>query len=207
MGFGATPTAAAGLGANHLGTGALVRSRESPEAFASYYDAHRAVLLRYFIGQTRDLQVAHDLTAESFAKAFEKRRTFRGGDDAQAAAWLWAIARNELSGYLRTRRVELRAIERLGLERQQQPEEAPIELARIAGIQVARERIHEAVALLPADQRAAIELRFGRNLDSQAAGVHLGIPGGAVRARLSRAYRSLRASRRVSEAAEALETA
>jgi RNA polymerase sigma-70 factor, ECF subfamily len=206
MWFGAAPSASAGPRSKHPGTCALVRSRESPEAFAAYYDAHRAVLLRHFIGQTRNLQVALDLTAETFAKAFEKRSTFRGGDDTQAAAWLWAIARNELSGYLRARRVELRAIERLGLERQQQPEEAPVELARIAGIRVARERIHEAVANLPADQRAVIELRFGRDLDSQAVGSCLGIPSDAVRARLSRAYRKLRVSPRVSEATEALET-
>ncbi len=206
MRSGAALSVSAGSRSNHRGTGALLRSRESPEAFAAYYDAHRAVLLRYFTGRTRNLQVALDLTAETFAKAFEKRRTFRGGDDTQAAAWLWAIARNELSGYLRARRVELRAIERLGLERQEQPRDAPVELARMAGIQVARERIDEAVANLPADQRVVIELRFVSDLDSQAVGSRLGIPSDAVRARLSRAYRKLRVSRRVSEAAEALET-
>ena len=206
MRSGATPSASAGSRSNDPGTGALVRSRESPEAFADYYDAHRAVLLRYFVGQTRDLHLALDLTAETFAKAFEKRSTFRGDDDTQAAAWLWAIARNELAGYLRERRIELRAIERLGLERPQQPEDAPVALARIAGIQAARERIHEAVANLPADQRAVIALRFGGDLDSRAVGCRLGIPGDAVRARLSRAYRKLRVSPRVSEAAEALET-
>ena len=43
-------------------------------------------MLRYFAGQTRDPQAAFDLTAEAFAKAYEKRRDFRGTGHDQAAA-------------------------------------------------------------------------------------------------------------------------
>jgi RNA polymerase sigma-70 factor (ECF subfamily) len=184
----------------------LARSRESPEAFAAFYEAHRSDLLRYFVHGTRNVQAALDLTAETFTKAFEKRWTFRGADDTQAAAWLWAIARNELAGYRRTRRVEIRAMERLDFERPDSGGDELRELERLAGLQTAQECIDAAVARLPPDQRAVIELRFSEDLDASAVGSRLGIPSGAVRARLSRAYRTLRVSRVVGEAVEALET-
>jgi RNA polymerase sigma factor (sigma-70 family) len=185
---------------------ALVGSCDRPSLFGAFYEAHYPDLLRYFVHGTRNGQVGLDLTAETFAKAFEKRHTFRGDNDIQAAAWVWAIARNELAGFRRARRLEVRAIERLDLERPEATDDQLRELERIAGLELAQERIHEAISNLPPDQRAVIALRFREDLDAPAVGSRLGIPSDAVRARLSRAYRTLRASRRVCEALEALES-
>ena len=90
--------------------GLLARSRTSEQPFGEFYDAMAPAVLRFFARRTRDSERAFDLTAETFAKAFEKRRDFRGHTDEQAAAWLWSIARNELARYSRTRKVELAAV-------------------------------------------------------------------------------------------------
>lgn len=39
------------------------------------------------------LEVARDLTAETFAQAFRGRRRFRGTTEAEAPAWLYTIGR------------------------------------------------------------------------------------------------------------------
>src|SRR5271154_5533921 len=108
--------------------GLLARSRTSDAPFADFYDVMAPAVLRFFARRTRDSERAFDLTAETFAKAFEKRQDFRGSSDEEAAAWLWSIARNELARHGRTRTVELAALQRLGLER---PNPTDVELRQV----------------------------------------------------------------------------
>lgn len=89
--------------------GLLARSRSAPASFADFYERMSPLVLRFFVRETRDSSLAFDLTAATFARAFEKRGDFRGITDEQAAAWVWSIARNELAGYHRVGRVELAA--------------------------------------------------------------------------------------------------
>ena len=109
-------------------TAALLGSKEHSWCFADVYDELSPAVLRFFARRCRESELAVDLTAETFAKAFEKREDFRGSSDREAAAWIWSIARNELARYHRTRSVELSAIRRLGLERPRPTDE---ELRRI----------------------------------------------------------------------------
>jgi RNA polymerase sigma-70 factor (ECF subfamily) len=184
--------------------GSLARSRLRPDAFVAFYDAHHGYLIRYFAGATRDADVALDLTAEVFVKAFEKRGTFRGHGDIEAQAWLWAIARNELASFQRAHRLRAGVIERLGRE-PVLADETLSSIERLAGVEMARAHIRRAVAGLPAEHREVIWLRFGEGLDAPAVARRLGLSSDNVRARLSRAYRSLRASTDAGDAAEALE--
>lgn len=93
----------------------------SERLFADFYDELHPTVLRFFAKRTRDGESAFDLTAETFAKAFEKREQFRGITEEEAAGWLRSIARNELAKYNRTRTVELGAPQRLGFERPATP--------------------------------------------------------------------------------------
>ena len=94
---------------------ALRRSRREPEAFARFYEEHAESLLAYLMRRVWDVDVALDLTAESFAQTYLRRR-FRGSTDAEAAGWLYGIARRQLALYFRRSAVEKRALQRLGLQ-------------------------------------------------------------------------------------------
>ena len=94
----------------------LVASAGDPEAFGRFYDRYAVALLGWFVRRTADPQTAADLTAETFAQAFASRRRYRD-TGAPAFTWLLGIARHQLSGALRRRRVDDRARRRLGLER------------------------------------------------------------------------------------------
>ena len=112
----------------------LRRSVRDPEAFGSFYDAYFEDLLRYLTRCTCDAEAGLDLTAESFAQAYLSRHRFRGTTGGEAAAWLYRIAKRQLARYFKRGRAELRALERLGLERPElDPGRARDRAARRAG--------------------------------------------------------------------------
>jgi RNA polymerase sigma-70 factor (ECF subfamily) len=184
---------------------ALARSRTSSHSFAAFYEEAYPSVLKYFAGQTRDPHRALDLTAETFAKAFEKRRDFRGASDQQATAWLWAIARTELARFKRSCTIELAALGRLGLERPAPSDQELREVERLTAVEDLRDRLDQALALLPPDQREVIRMRFADHLGYAEIAERLGVSTEVVRTRTSRALRTLRASDHLQDAVQALE--
>src|SRR5439155_12812492 len=73
------------------------------------YRRESARLLVFFTRRTYDAQLAVDLVAETFARAYESRARVRG---EQPAAWLWGIARNVLRDAPRRGSAERRALRR-----------------------------------------------------------------------------------------------
>lgn len=54
----------------------LTRARREPSAFGGSHAEHSRQLLAFFVRRTFNVEVARDLTAETFALAFEQRRRF-----------------------------------------------------------------------------------------------------------------------------------
>src|SRR3954449_13587139 len=92
----------------------LAATRAEPEAFAVFYRRHVHGLLAYFGRRTRDVELAADLTAETFAAALDGAHRHRV-DKGPGAAWLYGIARRQLSHAQRRGAVEDRARRRLGM--------------------------------------------------------------------------------------------
>jgi RNA polymerase sigma factor (sigma-70 family) len=185
--------------------GLLARSRASPHEFADFYEQLSPQVLRFFAMRTREPHRAFDLTAETFVKAFEHRRDFRGASDAQAAAWLWRIAHNELAGYQRSRSVELAAVQRLGLERPALNDEELLQVEQLIATEEVREEIQQALVGLPDDQQEVIRLRFVDDLSYEEMAHTLGVSNDVVRTRTSRALAALRRSAHLHEAIQRLE--
>src|SRR4051812_41583191 len=117
----------------------LAACRAEPDAFGVLYRRHVAALLAYFVRRTRDAELAADLTAETFAAALDGAHRFRP-ERGEAAAWIYGIARRQLSHAQRRGAVEDRARRRLGM----------------APIQLTDEAIERVEALAAADASAAI---------------------------------------------------
>jgi RNA polymerase sigma factor (sigma-70 family) len=171
-----------------------MRSTDDVEAFHEFYVANSPRLLRFFARRTRDLDLARDLTAETFAVALQRRRQFRGHTEAEAEAWLFAIARSQLSGHFRRGTAERRALE---LVRPSELSAVSAELERIeelVGLRPLRRAVRHAVEGLSPDQAYAVHQRVvcERAYDDLAA--ELGVSEDAVRARVSRGLRALAAS-------------
>jgi RNA polymerase sigma factor (sigma-70 family) len=186
--------------------GPLARSRFSSESFAEFYERLSPVVLGFFVRETGDGHRALDLTAETFAKAFEKRHDFRGAGDEQAAAWLWQIARNELARSRRSRSVELGAMRRLGLERPVLTDQELLQIERMGVEEDVHQHLQDAVARLPRDQREVIQLRFIEELSYPEIAETLGVSYDLARTRTSRALRALRASHQMHDVVHLRET-
>jgi RNA polymerase sigma-70 factor (ECF subfamily) len=160
---------------------------------ADGYERDARRLLTWFTRRTTDAQLAVDLVAETYARAFASRRRFHGDprDGDELAAWTWGIARNVLHDALRRGGAERRAIRRLGVD---PPALDDFEIARIeelAELGTLRAAVAGALEDLSPEQREAVRLRVVAELDYAAIACRLGISEQAARTRVSRGLRAL----------------
>lgn len=144
-------------------------------------------MLTYFARRTYDAEAAVDLVGETFAEAFAGRAGFRGEEPDQAAAWLYGIARHQLSGFFRDGAIERRALARLDVEPRALSEPELDRIEELAGLAALRRRVAECLNELPADQRLVLELRVLEELSYEQVARRLDVSGQTVRKRVSRA--------------------
>lgn len=161
-------------------------------AFDALYREHAQPLLLWLTRRTLDPHVALELTAETFATAFRRRRQFRGQTGAEAAAWLYRIAVNEHHQYLRRGRVEQRALRRLGLSAPTYKDDDLARVVELSGLEELRAEVAQEFGELPPAQRDAIRLRVVEDLPYPVVASRLGISEQTARARVSRGLRVLR---------------
>jgi RNA polymerase sigma factor (sigma-70 family) len=175
------------------------RGRSSPAAvqtadgFADFYERHSHALLAFFARRVLDPEVALDLTAETFAQALLGRRRFRGDDDDDALAWLFGIARHQLSQYWRRGATEKRALARLGVS---VPALSQVDFDRVEELAASarlRAAAQNGLMELSENVRAAIRLRIVEELPYAEVARQLAISEDAARARVSRGLRTLAA--------------
>jgi RNA polymerase sigma factor (sigma-70 family) len=163
-----------------------------PAHFDRFYRHHAEPLLVFFARRSLDADIALELTAETFAVAYAKRAKFRGTHPDQAAAWLYAIARNQLNRFHRSGAISRRYLSRLGLEA---PDYNDSDLERVERLADLDGLCHEVGAVfdqLPRRLRAAIQLRVVEERPYDEVAARLSISEDTARARVSRGLRTLR---------------
>ena len=155
------------------------------------YRRHADDLLVFLARRTADVEIALDLWAETFALAIEEAGRYRGRSDAEAAGWLWGIARNQLALYYRRGGAERAAMNRLGLERPEVDAAVEEEITRRAELETIRRELASAIAVLSDGTRAAVEMRVVEELPYPTVASRLGISEPAARARVSRGLQAL----------------
>jgi RNA polymerase sigma factor (sigma-70 family) len=164
-----------------------------PADFSAFYAEYAERVLLFHARRCLDAEVAVDLMAETFAEALASRRRFRGTSEAEAAAWLFGIARNQLASFFRRGRAERRALKRLRI---QVPVVAEDDLARIealADMDALRSQVTDQLARLSQEQRDALRMRIVDELGYPEVARRLHVSEEAARARVSRGLRHLAA--------------
>jgi RNA polymerase sigma factor (sigma-70 family) len=168
----------------------LTASRDEPAAFVELYRRHAEDLLRYFARRTLDPETAAELTAETFAEAFASRGNYRD-TGANGVAWLYGIARHQLSRFFRAGRVAQTARMRLGIPAR---EVSPDDFERIEDLvdfAPLRAALAEALETLAEDQREALRLRVIDGLSYTEVAARLQCAESAARQRVSRGLRRM----------------
>src|SRR3954471_14330340 len=168
----------------------VLLSRVRPEAFGELYDRHAQALLRFFARRTFDPDVAAELTAETFAQAFVSRMKFvpQGGG---AAAWLYGIAKHQLSRFHRRGAVDARARKKLGLPPRQLSEEDYDRIEELMDTEDVRGAVADAFRSLSPDQQEAVNLRVVEGRPYEEVAAMTGATEQTARARVSRGLRRL----------------
>ena len=172
----------------------LKRAADDPAAFDELYDELAERVLIFFTRRVLDGQLALDLTGETFATAFARRRSFRGTTTEEQEGWIFAIARSQLSRYWRRGRVERAALERLGVD---VPAMGDAELERVeelAGTAQLRARLAHELGRLPDDQRRAVQAHVVEERPYAELSDEWGVSEQTIRARVSRGLRRLGAT-------------
>jgi RNA polymerase sigma factor (sigma-70 family) len=159
-----------------------------PEGFERAFTSNFRTI-HQFLSRRAGTTVADDLTAETFAIAFRRRRSF---DPERGALlpWLYGIATNLLRAHWRAEQHTLALEARL----MDEPD------ARFAGVDVDDKllaawiapRLARALSTLPLEQRDVLLLYAWADLSNEEIASALEVPSGTVRSRLSRARAKLR---------------
>jgi len=168
----------------------LLASRADPATFVELYRRHAEDLLRYFARRTLDPEAAAELTAETFAEAFASRRNYRD-TGVNGVAWVYGIARHQLSRFYRTGSIEARARKNLGMPVRDLPAEDYERIEELVDLAPIREALLEALATLGDEQRDALQLRVIDELSYPDVASRLGCAEAAARQRVSRGLRRI----------------
>lgn len=169
----------------------LVRSRSDPEAFRTFYERHARRIYEWFTKRTPSPDIAHDLTAETFAQALSSLRRFRGDRPGVAAAWLQAIAANMLRTYYRKNRVESAGRRRLGMTVQSDFQAETERVDDLVEVEALAPLLAAALRSLTPDQRRAVEMRVMQQMTYEDIAARLACSQATARMRVSRGLRNL----------------
>jgi len=168
----------------------LRESEKDPGCFGIFYERHAQTILAYFYRRTSSAQLAADLAAETFAQAYLSRSRFRDRG-VPATAWLYAIARRQLSHFQRRSKVEERARRRLGVERLYVDDEDIERIEALVDFEPLRTQVRQALDRLPSGIARAVQLRIGESLAFSEVAERLHCSEGAARVRVSRGLAQL----------------
>jgi RNA polymerase sigma-70 factor, ECF subfamily len=158
-----------------------VRVRDG-DAFEALYDQYHRLVYGVALRVLSDTAGAEDVTQAVFLKVWSAPSLFRGGN---FGAWIARVTRNHAVDVVRSRRLRAET---------EFPESFPVNdaledtaLARING-----ERVREALAHLPPEQREPIELGFFGGVTQEQIARQTGLPLGTVKTRIRTGLRRLR---------------
>jgi RNA polymerase sigma factor (sigma-70 family) len=168
----------------------LIReSLATPSAFGAIFDRHSRSVFRYVRRRIGD-ELAVDVTAEVFTRAFRDRERFDGRDES-VLPWLLGIGTNLIRMHHRAEERRLRAYARAAGQDCGEPANDEID-DRLAA-EGARGALTDALAELSTRQRDILLLHAWGELSPSEIAVALALPPGTVRSDLHRARSSVAA--------------
>lgn len=160
--------------------------------FETVYDHYYEMILKYLLKRTINAEVAYDLTAETFMKAFETFHKFKW-TGVSIKVWLYRIAINALKNYRRKKKPVLLTEKMEGLE--QLRTDARQELAELDKAMFGDEdltKLSDAMAALNANYQNIVSLHYFEGMSHKEIGGIINRSESAVKSMMHRALSNLR---------------
>jgi RNA polymerase sigma-70 factor (ECF subfamily) len=177
------------------GDEALIRliAQSQQQALAQLYDRYNRLIFSLALAIVNDRETAEEITLDVFMRVWQKAGTYRA-EQAKVSTWLTHIARHHAIDVLRRRAARLDQSALHWEDAISNIESSHPDPQESVELSLRRERIHAALAQLPAEQKQALFLAyFGGYTQSQIAEL-LAQPLGTIKTRLRLAMQKLRAS-------------
>jgi RNA polymerase sigma-70 factor (ECF subfamily) len=151
-------------------------------AFEALYDAYHRLVYGLALRVLSDPSAAEDVTQAVFLKIWDSPTLFRGGN---FGAWIARVARNRAFDVLRSRAAH---------GEEEFPDSIPVDdaLEETAIAHLDGDRVRDALARLPPEQREPIELGFFGGVTHQEIARRFGLPLGTVKTRIRTGLRRLK---------------
>lgn len=161
----------------------IIRARKGDtKAFGKIYELWVNSLYRFVYLKTKNEDVAEDLTAEVFLKAWKGLKTFTPRKDVKFSTWLFSIARNSIIDYYRVTKQTL-SLDSLP--------EIP-ELIENIDLYPEQTRLQDALIHLKPEYRIILELRYIQDIPISKIAQKLKKKEGNIRTLTNRALKKLK---------------
>ncbi len=155
------------------------------EDFALVYENNYALIMQVVYHIVFSLDVAEDLTQETFERFYVKNMSFSSEDDAKY--WLLRVAKNLALNYARRSKREKDMVEKVKAMPKEKIADAPNDVI----VSEESKDVRDAILSLPENLRLALQLKEFSGLDYKAIGRILGISETNVKVRIHRARKKL----------------
>lgn len=167
-------------------------AQKEPEVFSQLYEENYSKIFGYILKRTANLEVAQDITSETFFKVLKNIRKFKW-KNIPFSAWLYRIASNEIANYFRKNKYQPVSFEKISepislSNPQIEIIEAEEELAR----QKEFLELHQKISKLPQSYQEVIALRFFEKKKIKEITEILGKKEGTVKSLLHRGIEKLK---------------
>jgi len=147
------------------------------------YDNYADDIYRFLFVHVRSVQIAEDLTADTFLKGW---KNIEGFDKRHPRGWLYAIARNTLTDYWRKHKS-------LPLDEEVEVvDDKSDSVEEVIDKMLDADRLAQAVTTLPEEMRSVVNLRFMQGYSAKHTAEALGLTEGNVRVLQYRALKKLK---------------
>ena len=172
----------------------IEQAKQNSQAFGRLFDRYHDEIFNYILHRTANVELAKDLTAETFYRVLQKLWTFRW-QNVRFSAWLFRVASNEVNGHFRKyknfKTLPLddsdTRMNMISQENRHEMERASKEMREY----LLFENLHQAISLLKVKYQEVITLRFFENKKVKEISEILNKPEGTVKSLIHRALDQL----------------
>jgi len=170
----------------------IERAKKDPDAFGVLYDLNYSKIFNYILKRVANIEIAQDITSETFLKALKNLWKFRW-KNVSFSAWLYRIASHEIANFFRSKKVTV------SLEFSAEPVSSDNPLSDILEAQEELKKqtdfliVHKKILQLPVKYQEVVTLRFFEKKQIKEIAEILGKREGTIKSLLHRGVERLKA--------------